>query len=390
MKTYDFGSGRTDPASFPVAELAAAAQQGIEEVGTDFVNYPGELGHLGLREIMAMRETKREGIEVSPDHLTLTNGSFQGVTMVAEALMERPGEIIVTEELTYSGTIGAYKRMGAQLVGVPIDDDGMRIDALDRTLGELARRGTPPRFVYTLATYQNPTGSVMPRPRRLELLEVARKHRVVVVEDNCYGDVHFEGPVQPALYALDDSPDVVYLCSLSKIFGPGVRLGYVLARPPMMERLLDRRYDGGNSLLAAAVCAAYFRDRLWDHIEFRNALLKEKRDAVFAAFEKYGDGLCSWTRPVGGLFIWVGFPPVANRQVLREQLAERQVLHAPGSSFHVHGQDVPFLRLAFGFIDRDDVEEGVRLLVECVRAAVADSAAIAASESESVTMASVV
>ena len=124
MKTYDFGSGRTDPASFPVAELAAAAQQGIEEVGTDFVNYPGELGHLGLREIMAMRETKREGIEVSPDHLTLPNGSFQGVTMVAEALMERPGEIIVTEELTYSGTIGAYKRMGAQLVGVPLDDDG--------------------------------------------------------------------------------------------------------------------------------------------------------------------------------------------------------------------------------------------------------------------------
>ena len=239
MKTYDFGGGRTDPASFPVAELAAAAQKAIAEVGSDFVNYPGDLGHPGLREIMAARESQREGVEVSPDHISLTNGSFQAVTLIAEALMERPGDIIVTEELTYSGTIGAYKRMGAQLVGVPLDDGGMCTDALDRTLTDLQQRGTPPRFVYTLATYQNPTGSVMPRARRLELLEVARRHNAIVVEDNCYGDVHFEGEKEPALYALDDSPDVIYLCSLSKIFGPGVRLGYLHARPPMLERILD-------------------------------------------------------------------------------------------------------------------------------------------------------
>ena len=370
MKTYDFGSGRTDPASFPVAELVAAAQHAIPEVGSDFVNYPGDLGHQGLREILATRESDREGVDVSPDHISLTNGSFQAVTLVAEALMEKPGDIIVTEELTYSGTIGAYKRMGAQLVGVPLDEDGMSVEALDRTLADLHERGTPPRFVYTLATYQNPTGIVMPRARRLQLLEVARKYDAVVLEDNCYGDVHFEGEKELALYTLDDGPNVVYLCSLSKIFGPGVRLGYLYARPPMLERILDRRYDGGNSLLAAAICAAYFKDRMWDHIETRNAILKRKRDAIFAALEQYGGDLCSWSRPVGGLFIWVGFPPSVNRDELVRLLAENRVLYAPGSSFHIHGHDVPFLRLAFGFIAQGDIEEGIRRLVECIRGAI--------------------
>ena len=316
-----------------------------------------------------MRESKREGIDVSADHIALMNGSMQAVTLVAEALMEGPGDVIVTEELTYSGTIGAYKRLGAELVGVPLDEQGMRVDVLADVLADLRRKGTRPRFIYTLATYQNPTGSVMPRQRRLELLEVARYYETIVVEDNCYGDVHFEGPEEPALYALDDSPNVLYIGSLSKILGPGVRLGYLLARPPMLGRILDRRYDGGNSLLAAASCAALFRDRLWQHLAETNAILKEKRDAVFAGLEAGAGDLCKWSRPVGGMFLWIEFPEEVDRDRLMALCAERGIVVARGQGFHIRREDVPAIRLAFGFASLEAIREGVPLLAECIHEA---------------------
>ena len=316
---YDFGSGCTNPETFPTAELAEAAVKAIPGVGEAFTRYPGDQGHLGLREVMAARESDREGVPVSPEDIALMNGSMQGVTLVAEALAGGAGEnVVVCEELTYSGTIGAYRRLGVRLEGVALDEEGMRADALDARLHELERAGTPARFVYTLPTYQNPTGSVMPRARRLELIEVTRRHGVPLVEDNCYGDVHFEGPKAPALYALDPEADHIYICSLSKILGPGVRMGYVLARPPMLQRLLDRRYDGGNSLLAASVLAEYFRDRLWKHCERTNAALKQKRDAVLAGLQESVGDICTWSRPVGGLFVWVRLPGDLDLDRLQE------------------------------------------------------------------------
>ena len=369
MRVYDFGSGRTDPGSFPTEELAAAAQEAVCEIGPELCLYPGDMGHQGLREIMAARESEREGVDVSPDHISLMNGSMQAVTLVAEALMQGVGDIVVTEELTYSGTIGAYQNLGVELVGVPLDEHGMRTDALADTLEDLHRKGTPPRFIYTLATYQNPTGSMMPRARRLELLEVARRYDAVVVDDNCYGDVHFEGAKEPSLYALDDSPNIIYICSLSKILGPGVRVGYVVARPPMLGRLLDRRFDGGNSLLASSICAHYFRDRLWDHIERKNAILKEKRDAVFTGLEQSVGDICTWSRPVGGLFIWVEFPDDVDRDKLMALCAERNIVVARGQGFHIHREDVPAIRLAFGYAALEDIQEGVPLLGECIQMA---------------------
>ena len=366
---YDFGSGCTDPGSFPTEALAEAASEAVRTLGAKLVRYPGDMGHQGLRELMAVRESRREGIDVSADHIALMNGSMQAVTLVAETLMQGPGDVIVTEELTYSGTIGAYKRLGAELVGVPLDEQGMRVDALADVLANLHRKGTRPRFIYTLATYQNPTAAVMPRARRLELLEVARYYEAIVVEDNCYGDVHFEGPQEPALYALDDSPNVLYIGSLSKILGPGVRLGYLLARPPMLERILDRRYDGGNSLLAAASCEALFRDRLWQHLATTNAILKQKRDAVLAGLEENAAGLCTWSRPVGGMFTWIEFPEAVDRDRLMALCAERGIVVARGQGFHIRREDVPAIRLAFGFASLEACREGVPLLAECIHEA---------------------
>ncbi len=368
---YDFGSGCTNPETFPTDALAEAARRAIPRVGEDFTRYPGDLGHLGLREVMAARESEREGVQVSPEHIVLTNGSMQGVTLVAEALMTGVGEdIVVCEELTYSGTIGAYRRLGLRMEGVALDDEGMRPDDLERVLTSLHKAGTPPRFLYILSTYQNPTGSVMPKARRLAIIDIARRFAVPIVEDNCYADVHFDGAKEPSLYALDpEGTDHIYLCSLSKILGPGVREGYLYARPPMLQRLLERRFDGGNSLLTAAVLAEFFRDRLWDHCAEMNAALKMKRDAVLSGLQDSVGDICAWSRPAGGLFIWVHLPADVDLDLLLSLTAERGVRCARGRSFHIHGEDVPNIRLAFGQPTVAQIRAGIPVLGACIRAA---------------------
>lgn len=379
MKTYRFTGGNTAPETFPVEGLIQAAEKGISQVGTGFISYPGELGHQGLREVIAQREMDREGVEVSPAHISLTNGSMQAVTLMAETFMKGPGDIVVTEELTYMGTIGAYKRLGAQLVGVPMDKNGMDLDKLEGTLERLHENETPPAFIYTIPTYHNPTGIVMPKERRLCLIDIARRFKTIVVEDNCYGDVHYEGEKPPAFYALDDNPRHIYICSLSKILGPGVRQGYFYARPPYLERILDRRYDGGCSLLSGSILAAYFKDNFWDHCKMTNALLKEKRDATIDALQRDLGGICSWTQPIGGLFIWIKFPDDVDQVALDTLLAKRQFIHSPGRILHVEGKDIPYLRISFGAVPLDDIPEGIAILASCIRAARRLEPAISAS-----------
>ncbi|MEW6752721.1 MAG: PLP-dependent aminotransferase family protein [Candidatus Latescibacterota bacterium] len=367
MPRYDFGSGRPAPETFPTEELAEAAARAVRQLGGQLVLYPGDLGHVGLRQVAARRESEREGVPVSPEHISLTNGSMQGVTLVAEALTRGPGDVVVLEELNYSGTLAAYRRLGLELAGVPVDGEGMRMDALEETLLRLQRGGRSAAFIYTLTTYHNPTGAVMPVHRRRELLRLAARFDTVVVEDNCYGDVRFEGDVPPALYALEDSPRIVYLGSFSKILGAGLRLGYLLARPPMLGRLLERRFDGGNSALAAAICAEVFASGVWTHAERANALLRRKRDAVLGGLQECALDLCTWSRPPGGLFIWVGFPPQVDGQRLWQVAQEEGVTYARGSAFHARALDIPYLRLAFGYPSLEEIGAGIPRLAACIR-----------------------
>lgn len=365
---YDFATGNTNPESFPTEALVTAAQRAIPDVARDLNIYPGKLGHPGLRALMVERERDREGITVDCEHLVLTNGSMQAVTLVAETLCGS-GDPVVMEQSNYPGTINAYRALGIDMVSVPLDGHGMRVDALSDTMKRLYDADTPPKFIYTLATYQNPTGAMMPRARRLEVLEVVHEYDSVLVEDNCYGDVHFEGEKPPAFYALDESPKQIYICSLSKIFAPGVRLGYLYARPPMLGKLIERRHDAGPNTLAAAIMTSYLDGKLWAHCERANHALKKKRDAMLAALEAYLGNSCSWSRPVGGLFIWVRLPEHVDMDALEAEAAQRDVYFARGANFQLQNEDVPYLRLAFGFPSAEDISEGIRRLAEAVERA---------------------
>lgn len=367
MTVYDFAIGQTNPETFPVEAFKAAAIRAIEAEHEMFNRYPGGMGHPGLRVAMAKRESEREGVPVSPDEIALTNGSMQAVTLVGQALMENKGDIVITEEFTYPGTISAYKGIGLQMVGIGMDEDGMRMDQLQDKLAALDAEGRRPRFIYTLATYQNPTGTVMPAARKRELIALAARYDIPLVEDNCYGDVHFDGENVSAMYAMDDSPNQIYLGSLSKILAPGVRLGYLLARNPMLQRIVAHRHDAGSNYFAAAVVAEFYRNGIWSHAEDTNPVLKHKRDLVMDGLEANLSDLCVWSRPAGGLFVWVRMPDDIDMNKLVELAFERNFYFARGIDFHVDRRDAPCIRLAFGHVPDELIVEGLPVLARCVR-----------------------
>lgn len=369
MRRFDFAVGQTNPETFPVEAFKAAAIRAIDEEHDMFNQYPGALGHAGLRKVMAERESQREGVEVSPDQLIITNGSMQAVTLVGQTFMEEKGDIVITEEYTYSGTIGAYKGIGLNMVGVAMDDEGMRMDALRETLARLEDEGKRPKFIYTLTTYQNPTGTVMPESRKRELIEIAAGYDLPLVEDNCYGDVHFEGDKVPSMFAMDESPGQVYIGSLSKILAPGIRLGYVLAREPLLSKFAARRFDAGSNYFAAAVAAQFYKDGIWSHCETANPVLKHKRDLVIAGLKEHVDDICVWSEPVGGLFMWVRLPADTEMDKLIRIANEQGFYFAPGAAFHVDRKAEPYIRLAFGHVPDDAIVEGIPVLARSIREA---------------------
>jgi 2-aminoadipate transaminase len=244
----------------------------------------------------------------------------------------------------------------------------MRVDALAETLDRLIAEGRKPAFIYTIPSYQNPTGTTLPLERRRQLLEIAAARDVLILEDDCYADVRFsdEAP-PPALYALAEPGRVIYIGSFSKILGPGIRLGYVIAPEPRMADLLRFKIDGGISALSAMIVAEYFRDHMWSHIAECNQALKAKRDTLLAALEEHlGTSGVAWTRPDGGLFTWLRLPEAIDIVKVRALATEAGIQCGAGRSFDAADQDIPYLRLAFGFIDRADIPAGVAALADCI------------------------
>ncbi len=366
-RTFNFSTGRTNPATFPVEAVQAAAHAAIAREYAEITEYPGKLGHPGLRAAMAKRESEREGVPVDPELMSLMNGSMQAVTLVAEALTQ-PGDTVICEELTYVGTITAYDTLGINMVGLPVDEDGMQVELLEAKLAELGE-ARKPKFIYALTTYQNPTGTSMSTARRKRLLELAQAHDIPVVEDNCYGDVHYDGEKPPALFALSDYDKIIYICSLSKILAPGVRIGYLTAQQPMFDRILARRLDAGGNTFAAAVCAELYKDDVWDLTESLNEPLKVKKNLVVHGLEAEISDLCAWSNPAGGLFVWVRFPDDVDQDKLMELTAARGFTYAPGANFHIHHEQVPYLRLAFGHVPDEDIRDGIPILAQCIREA---------------------
>ena len=360
---YDFGTGFPDPGSFPSEGLHKALGRALKDHGRDMVLYPDPQGFLPFREFIANKLDQERGINVDPDQVLLTGGSGVALAIVSQ-LFTNPGDTLLTEQFTYTGTLAVMRNVRANILGVATDDEGMRPDALDETIQDLVRQGTRPKFVYTIPTFQNPLGTDMSAQRRQDILAVARKHGIPVFEDDAYEDLRFEGERSPAIYSYDDTNMVLYCGTFSKILGPGMRLGYLIAPQPLMQQVNALNWGRPTSHFAAMAAYYYLQDHLDDHVEEINDILRAKRDTMLAAIgESMGSAAVS-SNPDGGLYLWLRLPEGADANAVSGKAHERGIAYLPGPRFSPSGEGANYLRLCYGYEDHEGIRDGIAELAD--------------------------
>ncbi len=356
-----FAGGMPDVTKVPAEAVARAAREALRESAATALQYGSSEGRPGLRRIF-VELMAESGIRAKPDDVVVTAGAQQALDLVGKAFLD-PGDVVITEGPTYLGALQAFSAYRPRIVCIPMDDDGMRVDLLEAELERLGLRGA--KFIYTIPNFQNPAGVTLSPERRRRLVELARQYEVPIVEDDPYGRLRFEGGHCKPLKALDD--DVIYLGTLSKIFAPGLRLGWVCAPRPILQKVLlvKQAADLCGSEFSQAVAERYFTGTRWRRVlKDLTQAYAERRDAMLAALAEHLPPEVRYTRPQGGFFVWVELPAFIDTKPLLAEAVERGVAYVPGDAFYPDGRGRNCMRLAFCFAEPEQIEEGVRRLAE--------------------------
>ena len=321
-----------------------------------------------IASVMAM-----EDMEVDPEDVLVTTGGQQVIDLMCKTLID-PGDVIVAEAPTYPGAVPVFCSYEADVVQIEMDEDGMRIDDLEGVLDRLDREGRRPKFVYTVPTFQNPAGVTMSLARRRRLVDIARARELLVLEDNPYGLLRYEGEPLPTLRSLDGGDYVVYLGTFSKILSPGIRVGWTAAPRPVLEKmnLGKQAADLCSSSLTQQFVAAYFAEGRWDQylLSLRD-LYRRRRDTMLDALAEHLPPEAQWTRPQGGLFVWATLPDYIDTTDLLARALREQVAFVPGRAAYVDGRGGSSMRVNFSGVSEADIREGVRRIGKVVREQVA-------------------
>jgi 2-aminoadipate transaminase len=363
---YDFAVGHPDASTFPSAALGEATTRMLLREGPELALYPGDMSHDAARHLVSQKLKAHEGIDVPSSRMMITNGSTQGLLMIAEAFLN-PGDTVIIEEFCYPGTLRAFSYCEPSYATVPTDDEGLIVSDLVRVLDRLAARGITPKLIYTIANFQNPTGSVLSLPRRQALMQVAEQRQLLVIEDDAYGDLIYEGQPVTSLYALSRTDNVVRLGTFSKIVAAGVRLGWIIAPEPVLTKMAVSKIDGGTSAFTSRAVAEYLKDHLDDRMDTLLGVYRAKRDAMLEALEEHLAGVVTWSRPKGGLFIWVRLPEGTNATQLLETAQAAGVTYLPGANFSPEGKGANYLRLSFAYLSPEHIREGIAVLARVIK-----------------------
>ena len=365
----NFAGGLPSPETFPVAAMHAACATVLGEdlnVARASLQYASSEGLPELRQWVAA-EMAKQGAHISPDQVLITTGSQQGLDLIAKVLLDKGSRMLV-ESPTYLGALQAFTPMQPSIESVESDSGGVSAPALRKAL----EKGERPRFVYLLPNFQNPTGRTMDEARRNDVIAVCREFGLPIVEDNPYGELWFEAP-PPAPLLARWPEGVLYLGSFSKILAPGLRLGYVIAPPELYPKLLqakqaaDLHTPGFNQRVVAEVIKDGFLDR---HVPTIRDRYHQQRDAMLAALQReLGDTGAEWTRPVGGMFIWVRLPEGLIAKDLLPAAVEAGMAFVPGAPFYAENADPRTLRLSFVTSTPEQIDRGMAALAQVVRAA---------------------
>jgi 2-aminoadipate transaminase len=362
---YDFAVGHPDASTFPSRELGEATMRMLLREGPELAIYPGDRDHMAMRELVARRVELSKGVDVPVSRITVTNGSLQGLQMIAESFID-PGDTIVVDEFTYSGALRAFNLAQPRYATVPTDEDGVVVEELARVLDDLAATGTTPKFIYVIANFQNPTGTVMSLPRRQALAALADERGLLVVDDDVYGDLLYEGEPVPPLYALSQTDNVIRLGTFSKIMAAGVRLGWLIAPEPVLSRMATAKVDGGTSSFASRAVAEYLHDHLDERVDTLLDVYRAKRDVMLQALETHLGNVATWSRPRGGLFIWVRLPEAYDTVAMLPAALAAGVDYLPGPEFSPSGRGANYLRLSFAWLMPEAIRAGIAALAGVV------------------------
>ncbi len=370
-----FPGGLPNRDLFPLKEIKAATAKLLDESGKDVLQYSSSEGYPALREWISGRYAAK-GMEVSPDNILITSGSQQGLDLIGK-LFVNPGDRILTESPTYLGALQAWSAYQADYLTVPVDDAGLDVEKLEAQL-----RGGP-KFLYILPNFQNPAGVTLSLERRRRLVELANHYGTPIVEDDPYGQLRYEGEHLPPIVQIDAelhdcakgecefTGDVLYLSTLSKTLAPGLRIAWVVAPESVISRLVQMKQgaDLHSSTFCQMVAYEVAKDGFLDqHVRKIREVYGERRNAMLAALEQHFPPEVRWTKPLGGLFLWITLPEgFDSTALLKEALDKERVAFVPGASFFPRGGGERSCRLNFSYAGPDVIDEGMRRLGSVIK-----------------------
>jgi len=360
-EVISLAGGFPDTSTFPPESFAAQMTRIAQESSARALQYgPTE----GFAETKAVIEEVMlaEDMRPDPEDIVVTSGGQQALDLICKTLID-PGDVVIAEGPTYPGAVPVFCSYEADTRQVEMDDDGMRIDLLEELLDELDREGRRPKFIYSVPTFQNPGGVTLGLERRRRLVEIARERELLIVEDNPYGLLRYEGDSLPTLYSLDGGDYVLYMGTFSKILSPGIRIGWVCAPPPVRAKLVlgKQAADLCTSTLSQFFVHEYFGEGGWlDYVEELRDVYRSRRGAMLRALASYFPGHASWSRPEGGLFVWATLPDYIDTTDLLAKALRENVAFVPGEAAFVDGRGSGSMRLNFSAQTEEEIVEGIR------------------------------
>jgi 2-aminoadipate transaminase len=364
---YNFIGGHNDAEQVPVAALIAAATAVLQREGSSLATYglaSGPLGYRPLREFLVGKLKRHADIDCTAEEILITSGSLQGLDLV-NGLLLSPGDTVLVEQDCYSGALTRLNRRGVNIVGIPLDAGGLRLDAVANALDDLQRRGIRAKYLYTIPTVQNPSGTIMDEQRRLDLLRLSRAHGVPIFEDECYSDLIWDGRRPPALYALGKGAGIIHIGSFSKSISPALRVGYLVASWDVLSRILALKTDAGSGALEQMVLAEFCAAHFAEHVRKLNGGLRDKLETLMAALAEQFGTAAEFDDPKGGIFLWLKLPEGVDTQKLAQVALAEGIAINPGAEWStdkVHGGTR--LRLCFANPSKATLQHGVELLAQ--------------------------
>lgn len=361
-----FAGGLPAPELFPVDQWKAAVNKVLDEKGRQALQYGPTEGYLPLREQIVHRMNKVGVKDAKPEDFLILSGSQQGLDFMAKAFID-PGDQIIVESPTYLGALNAFKAYEPSFLDVELDADGMRMDILEERL----KNNDRVKFIYVISDFQNPSGKTWTMERRKKLIELANKYDVAILEDNPYGELRFEGEIQPSLKSLDTEGRVVFMGTFSKVFSPGVRLGWFCAAPDILDKFnkIKQGADLQSSTISQMELAQYLEDNdLEAHIAEIIKVYGKRKNVMVDAMTKYFPEGVTFTNPEGGLFLWVELPEYMNARDLAVKAIEQKVAYIPGGAFFGNNVRENCFRCNYSCMSEEKIEEGVKRLADVIKA----------------------